>query len=127
MMPWLTGAQDGWLHLNDHETVAKYVFSDLSLEEGVELVKSMSQHSAVSFANDLTYAGYKDVPVSYLFCENDKCVPPFVQQRAIDNVERATGKKVDVTRIPTDHVPTVSAPGKVVDWFVALVEKGGKE
>lgn len=86
-------------------------------------MKKFPQHSAVSFGDELTYAGYKDVPVSYLFCENDKCVPPEVQQKGIETIEEASGEKVDVTRINSDHCPMISAPDKVVEWFVGLAEK----
>jgi hypothetical protein len=83
----------------------------------------MAEHSSISFGNELTYAGYKDVPASFLFCENDTCVPPEVQQKSIDNIEEASGNKVDVTRINTGHCPMVGALDKVVDWFVGLAEK----
>ncbi|KAF2684508.1 alpha/beta-hydrolase [Lentithecium fluviatile CBS 122367] len=119
--------EDGWMTHPDPALTAKYAFSDLPLSEGTKWVKTFSEHSAISFANELTYAGYKDVPVSYLFCEADECVIPAAQQRAIDVIEKANGGKVDVTRIKSDHCPNVSHPEMVVDWFVGLVEKGGKE
>jgi hypothetical protein len=119
----LTSNQDGWLYQGNPEGSAAIVFNDIPREEGIAWVKKMPQHSSISFGNELTYAGYKDVPASFLFCENDKCVPPEVQQKSIDNIEEASGNKVDVTRINTDHCPMVSAPDKVVDWFVDLAEK----
>ena len=87
-------------------------------------MKRFVHHSAISFTGELTYPGYKDVPVSYLFCENDKCIPPSVQQKGIDMIEEASGNKVDVTRINNDHCPSISAPEKVIDWFVSVAEKG---
>jgi hypothetical protein len=38
-------------------------------------------------------------------------------------IERETGRAVDVTVIPTGHVPMVSAPEKVVNWILGLVSK----
>jgi hypothetical protein len=111
----------------DPALTAKYVFSDLQPTEGIELVKTFGEHSAVSFTNSLTHAGYKDVPASYLFCEDDECVVPAAQQKGIDLIERVSGKKVDVTRIKSDHCPNVSHPEKVVDWFVGLIEKGRRD
>jgi hypothetical protein len=111
----------------DPAASAEFIFSDLPLAEGVEWVKTFAEHSAISFSNELTYAGYKDVPASYLFCETDKCILPAAQQRGIDIIEGASGKKVDVTRIQSGHCPNVSHPEKVVDWFVALIEKSGRE
>jgi hypothetical protein len=111
----------------DFATVAKYVHNDLSEAEGLAWIEKFSQHSGTSFTNELTYAGYTDVPASYLFCENDLCVVPAAQQRSIDTIEKATGKKVDVTRIQSDHAPSASHPEEVVKWFVGMIEKGGKE
>ena len=115
------------MHHFDSALSAKYVHSDLSPEEGIACVKRFSQHSVVSFTNELTYEGYKDVPTSYLFCDADACVLPIAQQRGIDVIEKASGRKVDVTKIHSDHCPNISHPEEVVKWFVDLVEKGGRE
>jgi hypothetical protein len=55
-------------------------FNSLSPEDGAAKTSIFGQHSSTCFANELTYAGYKDVPVSYFFCEDDLCVLPEVQQ-----------------------------------------------
>ncbi|KAI0966916.1 Alpha/beta hydrolase fold-1 [Xylaria arbuscula] len=108
----------GWLTLVDAEHNAAACFSDLAREQGLYYHSQFAQHSAVSFINKLTYAGYKDVPVSYLFCEDDLVVPAEVQRREIEMIETETGSKVDVTSIKSGHCPNVSAPEKVVDWFL---------
>jgi hypothetical protein len=115
------------MHNTDHDATARYVFSDLPVSEALPWVEKFSQHSAVSFVNELTYAGYMDVPASYLFCETDGCVVPAAQQRAIDVIEKASKREVDVTRIPSDHCPNVSHQKEVVEWFVGMLEKGGQE
>ncbi|KAF1995437.1 alpha/beta-hydrolase [Amniculicola lignicola CBS 123094] len=114
--------EDGWLYHVDPARSAEYCCNDLPAEQGTAFLASFPQHSSVSFAGVLTYASYLDVPVSWLFAENDKCVTPNVQQECIDMVERESGNKVDVTRIETDHIPIVGHPQKVIDWFVKLVE-----
>jgi hypothetical protein len=119
--------QEGWLHQVDHAATARGVYNHLPEAEGLEWVKKFSQHSSATFMGELTYAGYKDVPTSYLFCEEDMCVLPLCQQRGIDNIEKATGKKVDVTRIKSDHAPTCSHLEDSVSWLVGLLEKGGSE
>ncbi|KAF1960812.1 alpha/beta-hydrolase [Byssothecium circinans] len=119
--------EDGWLYHADPERIASIVFSALPADQAREAGKFFVQHSGPSFANELTHAGYKDVPASYLFCEEDLCVVPAVQQRGIDNIEKASGRKVDVTRIATDHVPHLSKPEGTVEWLVGLAEKGGRE
>jgi pimeloyl-ACP methyl ester carboxylesterase len=94
---------------------------------GIAAAQKFSQHSSVSFANPLTYPGYKDVPVSYLFCEEDECVSTRSQQKGIDVAEAASGKKVDVKRIPSDHCPTYTHPEMALEWMISMADKGGEE
>ncbi|KAH7121219.1 hypothetical protein B0J11DRAFT_581968 [Dendryphion nanum] len=117
--------EDGFASIKDFEKNAEVVFNHLPYEEGLAWAKRFSQHSIISFANELTHPGYKDVPTSYMFCEDDKCVSPRNQQAGIDRIESASGNKVDVTRGNWDHVPTLSDTQGAVDWLVGLVEKGG--
>jgi hypothetical protein len=107
---------------------AAICFSNLPKEEGESWVLKFVQHSAASFASELTHAGYKDIPVSYLVCEQDLCIPPKNQRAGIDLIEDVSGRKVDVRTIQADHCPTVSAEQEVVDWIldvVRTVEKDG--
>jgi len=95
----------------DAEGSANLTFANLPLEQGVELVKKMTRHSAVSFAGELTFAAYEHVPVSLVLCEKDVVVPPDFQTKVIETIERESGRKVDVVRLPeSDHCPNVSRP-----------------
>lgn len=117
--------QDGWLYHDKLQEMADMVFTHVKTpEERLEWEKKMVQHSGPSFANELTHAGYADVPVSYLFCEEDICVRPEIQQAGIDRIEKASGKKVDVTSIKGDHAPMITQEEVVVDWLVSLGQKG---
>ncbi|KAK8063916.1 Alpha/beta hydrolase fold-1 [Apiospora saccharicola] len=114
--------ENGWILFTDLERIAAVSFSHCPPEEGKHWAGTLVKHSGASFMSPLTYAGWKDVPVSYLFCEADRVIPPFVQQGEIDMIERETGKKVDVTRIDSDHVPLVSHPDLMIDWIVKLAK-----
>lgn len=94
----------------DLESGAKLIFSELPLEKGIEQVKKMSRHSAISFVGELTYPAYKYVPVSYVFCENDAILPPDFQTGVIKTIEQESGNKVDVLRLASGHCPNVSQP-----------------
>lgn len=109
--------------MSDLELCAKLCFSDSPKEEGLRWSEQFSQHSAVSFANPLTHAGYKDVPVSYLICEEDLVIPPEVQKREIEMIEAETGEKVDVTSIKAGHCPTAAFQGQVVAWLLDVASK----
>lgn len=86
-------------------------------------MKQFSQHASASFGHELTHAGYKDIPVSYLFCEDDKCVTPTIQQTGIDGIEKVSGRKVDVTRIKAGHCPNISQPEVTLAWILDVVKK----
>jgi predicted esterase len=98
-------------------------FSDLPKEEGEAWIRRLTHHSAVSFAGELTHAGYKDIPVSYLTCEEDICIPVKFQREGIELIEKVSGKKVDVTSIKTGHCPNASAPEKMIDWILDVARK----
>ncbi|CAI6337113.1 unnamed protein product [Periconia digitata] len=119
--------EDGWLYHTNLELSREVCFNSLTVEKGKEVAEEFVNHSSLAFVNELTHAGYKDVPVSYLFCEDDKCVTPPIQQRVIDTIESASGRKVDITRNFSDHCPEISTPDNVINWLAGLLEKGGKE
>ncbi|KAL6711733.1 hypothetical protein ACN47E_004667 [Coniothyrium glycines] len=125
--------EDGWMSHTSPTETAKLCFNSLSPEEGAAKAAEFGKHSSVSFGDVLTHAGYKDLPVSWLFCEQDLCVVPEVQRRAIEVVEESwkgterEGKTVDVTRVPSDHVPMYSARAETEQWIESVVVKGGRE
>lgn len=118
---------------SDHAGSAAIIFSALPPDQGAALVAQFGHHSSTCFGDNLTHAGYKDVPVSWLFCEDDLCVTPEVQQTAIDAIEESLkgtereGKKVDVTRVKADHIPIKSARDESEAWIRDVLAKGGKE
>lgn len=103
----------------DISTAATIIISDMTdKEEREAITRKFTSHSAASFSNELTHAGYKDVPVSYLFCETDSCILPRIQREGIDMIERESGNKVDVTSINAGHLPSATAPQEVIDWIL---------
>ncbi|KAF7361479.1 AB hydrolase-1 domain-containing protein [Mycena sanguinolenta] len=94
---------------------APVLFNDLSPEEGLSWASQMPNHSAISFAQKLTYGAYKDIPVSYLFCERDECITPKKQTQIIAAMEsQMGGKTVDRHSVQADHAINVSQPKTMV-------------
>lgn len=125
--------KDGWLVQTRRDLNPGWIFNSLPLAEAKVHSDRFGQHSSAAFATPLTHPGYADVPVSYFFCTEDKCVTPGMQQRGIDAIEASwangprEGKKVDVTRVHCDHAPIFSALDELVKWVEGVVELGGKE
>lgn len=118
---------DGWMESKNLNTTRENVASSMKREDAEPWFENWPRHSARSFADPLTHAGYKDVPVSYLLCEADHTLSAEkVQKTGIELIERVSGNKVDVTRAQLDHAPSVSAPQVLVDWIVKLAELEAK-
>ena len=111
------------MYYHDIPKLAALSFSDMPPKEGEIWARKLAHHSAASFANPLTYAGFKDVPVSYLLCLHDLTITPETQKSGIDMIERETGKKVAVTSLEADHVAPLTHTDEVVRWVVQLAEK----
>ena len=105
----------------DFDEAARLTFSDLPPEKGVEMVKKMTYHSTPSFQDKLTYPGYKFLPVSWIYAEDDLILPPDFQRVCIEMIEKESGNKVDVHNIKTGHCPNSSAPELVAAAIMAAV------
>ena len=95
----------------------------IPLEESTVFIKTFANFSSYAYQDKLTYEGYKDIPVSYLLCELDQVLPPWLQQEGIDTVEKVSGNKVHVTKIQGDHCPNWTSEHEVIDWLVDLSDR----
>lgn len=94
-------------------------YADISYEEALPYAKLFTYHSTRSFGDKLTYAAYKYVPVSFIFCERDGTLPPAYQKRTIARIEEASGREVQVLGIDAGHCPATTRP----EEFAGLVRK----
>jgi len=102
------------------DLVAHAAFSDMPFDKAVDIVKEMPRHSALSFAGELTYPGYKHIPSSYIFCEKDALVLPDSQRKFIERISEATGKEVDVHTLSSGHAPNISATEELAQVLVEV-------
>ncbi|KAF8205333.1 Alpha/Beta hydrolase protein [Mycena galopus ATCC 62051] len=110
------GLEEGHLSITDPAKGAPIIFSDLPLAEGVAWTAKFSTHSPVSFGQKVTYAAYKDIPISYVLCENDALITPAQQHKMIAGLESEMGgKTVDLHPVQSGHGINVSQPGTMVD------------
>jgi len=113
----------GWMTHKSLSHSAVIVFSDVNKAEGLSLMEEFTCHSAISFGDGLTYSGYKDVPVSWLLCESDMCIPANIQRDAIALIEKVSGSEVDVKSLQAGHCPNISKPEAVVEWILEVAGK----
>lgn len=90
--------------------MAAAVFNDLPYAQAYEAALMIPHHSAESFRSEITAESWRDIPLTYIFCEKDLVIVPETQQRFIDTIEEVSGRKVDVRKIDAGHCPTNSRP-----------------
>lgn len=83
----------------------------------------LARHSARSFQDELTWAGYKNIPVSWGLTEIDLAGSPEFQRSMIGTIEQAGGQSVDVTGINAGHMANRSNPKAVIQWIVSVAGK----
>jgi pimeloyl-ACP methyl ester carboxylesterase len=68
------------------------------------------------------YAGWEDIPTTYLICEKDQAIQPGYQERMI-SAAQSVGGKIEVVRCPLAHSPFLSNPRFVAE----LIRKNAGE
>ena len=106
----------------DPIVMASFVCNDLPYAQAYEHALQLPHHSAVSFQSEVTQVSYKEIPVTYIFCEKDVVINPETQQRFIDTIEEVSETKVDVKRIDAGHCPNWSKPEELVELIVGAAE-----
>ena len=95
---WMDSVDDGTL-----------TFSDLPREQAWHHKAKMARfHSRANFENKLTYAGYRDVEVHYVVCEQDKIIPKEVQRALIETLKKYTAGEVTTHALSAGHLPFVT-------------------
>ena len=91
-------------------------YSDLEEEESLRWQQETRPHSLAAFLAKSTGASWKDIPTSYLLCEDDLAIPKEAQEGMTQAV-RDLGGDIEVTRIKSSHSPFLSCPDTVVEWI----------
>lgn len=99
------------------------ICSDLPLDLAYEHALNFQHHSAASFKEAVTTVGYKDIPTSYIFCEDDLVVSPEMQSKFIGVIEAAKGKAIEVVRLKAGHTPNFSMPEELARVVVQEAER----
>ncbi|WP_394618507.1 alpha/beta fold hydrolase [Lentzea sp. JNUCC 0626] len=85
------------------DAVAQF-YGDVDPEVAERAVARLRPQSARSGTDRLRAAGWLTIPSTYLVCDNDKTMPPSLQ-------EEMAARASAVHHLPTSHSPFLSAPG----------------
>lgn len=117
----LIGALGGkplpWFIVEDDEMVVhastpeKIFYNDLDEKTAAKWVSALKPFSYKTFSSKVTYAGWRDVPSTYLFCEKDQAIPLEAQKGMV----QGSGVNFDSETLDASHSPFLSMPEKVAE------------
>ncbi|OLN95259.1 hypothetical protein CCHL11_08118 [Colletotrichum chlorophyti] len=102
--PWLTISNDG-LMVKPHRPRDVF-YNDLDEKAAEEAVLQLKHHSYRTFHSKVTYAAWRDIPVTYVLCELDNAISLAAQQEMID----VSKVQAAVEHINAGHSPFLSKP-----------------
>jgi hypothetical protein len=77
----------------------------------------LKQQSALTQRTPLTRVAYTNIPVAYLYCEEDKVLPVAVQQMMVQE----SGLDVLELRCSASHSPFLSQPENFVRHVISTI------
>ncbi|KAJ4369969.1 hypothetical protein N0V83_005733 [Neocucurbitaria cava] len=106
------GRKDPYVHAKD----ANIFYNDLPESEKQHWFSQLQSHSLATFYTPATAASWKEIPTSYLLCEDDQAIPAAGQEAMIAGV-KDLGGVIEVTRLKASHSPFLSRPEETVEWI----------
>ena len=119
---------DGWDEMK--RDVVEAMYHDLTPEDGAYWASRILKHSsATRSSSENVYAGWKDVPVCYLKCTDDRASDPGTQAKMIESIKEAN-EHVIVKEIFASHSPMLSKAAETAElvdeaakWFTSLASQ----
>lgn len=103
------------VHIHDPDT---HFYSDLPPAEAKHFSAQLVVHPTSAQWTDVTREAFKEIPVTYLLCENDQALPLEVQKMMCGRLA-AMGVNVEHESCSAGHSPFLSMPDKLAE----IVEK----
>lgn len=104
-LPWFIITDNGARLSAD--TPGEMFYNDLSREEAQKWSEALTHHSFRALSSKSTYAAYKDIPTTYIYCTKDNALPIFAQEKMVEDV-RDLGVSLDTETLEASHSPFLS-------------------
>lgn len=88
------------------------LYNDCTPEVAKAMTASLTHHSWRCFFSNVTYAAWRDIPSTYLVCENDNAIPGSTQEGMLKNTP---GHLFEIERCQAGHSPFLSMPKETAD------------
>lgn len=88
-----------------------WFYNQCSPAQQEDLPKQLQSHAWKTFLSPVTYTAWRDIPSTFLFCENDNVIPPEVQGAML----KVEGNLFEVGICNGDHSPFASRPERTAE------------
>jgi pimeloyl-ACP methyl ester carboxylesterase len=95
----------------DRDVVRDVFYNRCDPKDVEEALDLLGSHPPGPLAVPATYTAYREIPSTYIVCENDQALPLCVQERMIAQADGA----FHVERCQEGHSPFLSNPAFIVD------------
>ena len=102
---------DGLIHIQDPEG---HFYNGLDPEDAKKFAAMLTAHPTSAQWAEVSHEAFREIPVTYLVCENDAGLPAEVQRMMCGHIE-ALGVKVDYETCSAGHSPFLSMPEKLAE------------
>ncbi|PWY96052.1 alpha/beta-hydrolase [Aspergillus sclerotioniger CBS 115572] len=119
-LPWFNVSEDR-LEVNP-DRPDEVFYNDMSDEDVQSAVSALRPHSYQTYHSPCTYAAWKDIPTTYLYCAQDAAIPLKVQRMMVE--ELAAGYPIRTEFTDASHSPFYSTPTEVA---LAIRRAAGEE
>lgn len=89
----------------------KVFYNDCDHEKIGNAIAALRPHSYQTFQSPCTYAAWKDVPSTYLYCTQDAALPLSIQKTMVEKTAKWTRMRTD--SVDASHSPFLSKPEEV--------------
>ncbi|PWY71011.1 alpha/beta-hydrolase [Aspergillus heteromorphus CBS 117.55] len=119
-LPWFLVAEDRLLV--DPDTPEFVFYNDCEEGQTKSAVAALRTHSYQTFLSPCTYAAWKHVPSTYLYCLRDEAIPMAVQRMMVE--ETAKGYDMRTETLDASHSPFFSMPVDMAEAIRRAAERG---
>ncbi|KAF2736855.1 alpha/beta-hydrolase [Polyplosphaeria fusca] len=91
-------------------------YQDLPPADQEKYAAMIKKHSFGTKKAKSTGAAWREIPLTYLICEDDLAIPLFAQE-LMTNAVKDMGGEIETERLKSSHSPFLSHPNYVVDWI----------
>ena len=101
-------------------------YNDMEPSIAAAHASTLTHHSIPAFLSIVTHAGYKHIPSTYVFCEQDVAVPLRLQEYIVARAEAAEpvfGGAFKRVILPSGHSPFLSMPMRIVEIIETAIQE----